>query len=106
MKSIKSLFIICVLTILLYGCNSLTQAGKVLRGDKSSTTDEFLIKKKEPLTLPPDFETIPKPGSVENKSELKEDSFEKLLKKNQPGSGNRQIGSSSTENSILNKIKK
>ena len=27
------------------------------------TSDEFLVKKKDPLVLPPDFETLPLPNS-------------------------------------------
>ena len=38
-------------------------ASKVLRNEKIKTTDEFLVKKREPLVLPPDYRTIPEPGS-------------------------------------------
>ena len=106
MKNIKFLLIICALTIFLHSCNSFSEAGKYLRNDKSATTDEFLVKKKQPLTLPPDFEIVPQPGSIENKSEIKENNIEKLLKKNQSESSNSQSKSSSTENSILNQIRK
>ena len=30
-------------------------ARKVLRNEKIKTTDEFLVKKREPLVLPPDY---------------------------------------------------
>ena len=33
-----------------------------LGGYKGSSTDEFLVKKKEPLTMPPKFSELPKPG--------------------------------------------
>ena len=106
MKNIKFLLIICALTVFLHSCNSLGEAGKYLRNDKSPTTDEFLVKKKQPLTLPPDFEIVPQPGSIESKSEIKENNIEKLLKKNQSESSNSQSKSSSTENSIINQIRK
>ena len=60
MKKIYFLFF----TLILYSCTSLEDAGKVLRNEKIKTTDEFLIKKKEPLVLPPDYNEIPKPGSL------------------------------------------
>ena len=35
---------------LLSACAGFSEAGKVLRNEKSEATDEFLIKKNEPLT--------------------------------------------------------
>ena len=49
-----------------------------LTGQKRQTTDEFLIEKKDPLILPPDFENLPTPGEIANaKEEIS--SFEKTL---------------------------
>ena len=47
----------------LSSCGSFSDAGKVLRNEKITNTDEFFIKKRAPLVLPPDYEKIPKPGS-------------------------------------------
>ena len=91
---------------ILNGCSSFSEAGKVLRSEKVRTTDEFLIKKKEPLTQPPDFETIPEPGSMESKAESQESSIEQILKKAPSKESQTTTQSSSTEESILNQIKK
>ena len=32
-----------------------------ITGEKKSSTDEFLVKKKDPLILPPDYENLPTP---------------------------------------------
>jgi hypothetical protein len=96
--------LLCLL--LLNNCSSFSEAGKVLRNEKVRTTDEFLIKKKEPLTQPPDFDTIPEPGSTENKAEKEENSIESILSSNASKSDNTNSSSSSTEESILNQIKK
>ena len=103
MKIIKSLFLLCILSIVLNGCSSFSEAGKILRNEKSRTIDEFLIKKQQPLTQPPDFETIPEPGSIGNKEK---DNIEKILKTPQTKSSTSQSKSSSIEESILNQIKK
>jgi len=103
MKIIKSLFLLCVLSIVLNGCSSLSEAGKVIRNEKKTSTDEFLIKKQQPLTQPPDFETMPEPGSITNKEE---NNIKKILKNPQPKSSTSQSKSSSIEESILNQIKK
>ncbi len=102
----KILIISLLLLLLLNNCSSFSEAGKVLRNEKVRTTDEFLIKKKEPLTQPPDFDTIPEPGSTENKAEKEENSIESILSSNTSKSDNTNSSSSSTEESILNQIKK
>tara|TARA_A100001011_G_scaffold291425_1_gene303030 strand:+ start:544 stop:888 length:345 start_codon:yes stop_codon:yes gene_type:complete len=92
--------------------------GEALQGKKRSEQgDEFLIDKKNPLAMPPDFDKLPKPGEanidstkdiVSNQSNIKD-----LLKKqndcvienncneNTPSSDE----PSSIESSILKKIK-
>ena len=35
-----------IITLALTSCNSLSEAGKVLRNEKVNTNDEFLVKKK------------------------------------------------------------
>ena len=52
---------------LLTSCGSLKDAGKVLRNEKVRTTDEFLVEKRNPLVLPPNYEKIPEPGSIQLK---------------------------------------
>tara|TARA_B110000967_G_C18458232_1_gene351331 strand:- start:78 stop:398 length:321 start_codon:yes stop_codon:yes gene_type:complete len=92
--------------IILNSCGTFKEAGSVLRNEKSRKADEFLIEKKGPLTQPPDFKSIPEPGSKENKAAFNKNSVEKMLKKNQSEPSNNQTKSSSTEEFILNQIKK
>ena len=57
---IKKLFVIILFSALLYSCQSAKDA---LTGKKRSKEgDEFLVKKKNPLSMPPDFEKLPEPG--------------------------------------------
>ena len=104
MKFVKSLFFF-IIVINLNNCSSLGEAGKVLRNEKNTSTDEFLIEKKGPLTQPPDFKTIPRPGVSDNKGK-REDSIKKILKSSKTDSIKAQTKASTTEESILNKIKK
>jgi|TARA_B110000444_G_scaffold173674_1_gene162440 PBP1b-binding outer membrane lipoprotein LpoB len=104
MKFIKLIISISILSIILSSCSTFSEAGKVLRNEKR-TTDEFLIQKKDPLTTPPDFDEIPKPGSINERA--KSNSIEKIIKtdkKNKPDS--ELTTSSTTEESILKRIKK
>ena len=50
--------------ILLVSCGDV---GKALRNEKTITTDEFLVKKRNPLELPPDYKDIPEPGKLSKK---------------------------------------
>ena len=106
MKTIKSLFFFLISSLVLNSCSGFTEAGKVLRNEKTNSTDEFLIKKKEPLSQPPDFKKIPEPGSITKQAESEQNTIEKILRtsKNEPTES--QTKSSSTEESILNQIKK
>ena len=76
-----------------------------LTGAKQKSTDEFLVKKKDPLILPPDFDSLPSPSDREEAIE-EISSIEKTL---QQASEKEIISSStggSTEDSILKQIRK
>ena len=55
---------IYILTIIFFvtSCETMHSAKRALTGEKKVSTDEFLIKKKDPLILPPDYENLPTPG--------------------------------------------
>ena len=101
----KKLSFFSIITILLTSCGSINDAGKVLRNEKIKTTDEFLVKKRNPLVLPPNYEEIPKPGTKLIKKKTEEETIKKILKA--PKTENiLQNKSSSVEDSILNRIRK
>ena len=95
--------IIVLVLFLLSACGGLKDAGKVLRNEKTSTTDEFLVKKKKPLVLPPDYNKIPEPDSV-NSNNNEEQEIKKILKV--PTNEQKNSVNSSIEQSILREIKK
>ena len=71
-----------------------------LTGEKRASTDEFLIKKKDPLILPPDYENLPIPNEETVTEEIS--TFEKNLGTLIEDNSSR---SSSVEDSILKKIR-
>jgi hypothetical protein len=105
MKFIKILILLSGLSIILNNCSGVDDAKKALSNQKTGKSDEFLIKKKDPLTQPPDFKKMPEPGSMSNETESGQNSLKKILKSKQR-SNNNQSTSSSIEESILNQIKK
>ena len=100
----KNLNLILVVCFLMFSCSSFKDAGSVLRNEKIKTTDEFLVKKKDPLVLPPNYEKIPEPGSIQQKKNNEEDKIKKILKA--PKTKDMSKKSSSVEQSILNEIRK
>ena len=96
--------IIYILSIIFFvtSCETLGSVKRGLTGEKKVSTDEFFVKKKDPLIMPPDYENLPTPEErIAAKKEIS--SFEKSLgtsiEDNSPSSG-------STEESILRRIKK
>ena len=75
----KNLYITIIILIFFSSCSSFKEVGQVMRNEKIKTNDEFLIEKKEPLVLPPDYKDLPEPDSVKNK-EKKDDKIKKILK--------------------------
>ena len=90
-----------MLSFLITSCESIREG---MTGSKKQSTDEFLVKKKDPLVLPPDFENLPNP-SERQISMVEMTSFEKTLKK-QTISESSSATENSVEESILNQIKK
>ena len=105
MKRIKFIIILGCLNFVFYGCGTLNEAGKVLRNEKIKTTDEFLVKKREPLSLPPDFKSIPEPGSIKKNKQNNENNINRILKIPQETKPSVSQGSS-IEKSIINQIRK
>ena len=106
-KNFQVLFILLIFNFLL-GCQSLKSG---LEGNKKSkSAEEFLIEKKSPLVLPPNFSKLPTPKNTnKNASSNSSESFnlEKVLKKKQ--NTNNELGESKSaqtlEKTILEKIK-
>ena len=96
-KIINILIIIFFVT----SCQSLKTAKKTLTGEKEFTTDEFMVQKKNPLILPPDYENLPTPDEAAvAKEEIS--NFEKTLGASIEDNSSE---SSSAEESILKKIR-
>ena len=102
----KKNLIVVFIPLILLSCAGFQDAAKVLRNEKINSTDEFLVKKKEPLVLPPDYSKIPEPGSLSKKKEVKnEDRIKKILKAPSTRDSNKN-NSSSVEDTIIDKIRK
>ena len=103
----KNFRLILIIFLLVSACTNLDEAKKVLKNEKTSSTDEFLVKKKEPLTLPPDFDKLPLPNSIsENKdnSLSNEEKIKKILT-SEEGNLSESGNSSNLEETIIKQIR-
>ena len=89
---------------LLTSCQS---AKEGLTGGKKDNTDEFLVQKKNPLVLPPDYNDLPLPKDYEIKDDQSsaniDDEIKKLMESEEKDniSNNDSAGDSSLEDSII-----
>ena len=105
-KIYKHIFYLLLSIYLLNGCQSVKEG---LTGQKKSSSDEFLIEKKNPLVLPPEFDELPEPKTInqEDKDEIKEIDLEAILKKKgvlTESVSTESTSSGSLEKKILEKI--
>ena len=101
----NNIFLILLIMLAVTSCQSVKNA---VSGAKVENSDEFLVQKKNPLILPPDFDDLPEPSKktlVENEVQI-EDDIEKLLNvENNTVNRSETSGSDSIESFILKKIK-
>ena len=100
MKKFK-FFLIIVIFGLTSSCGVLSEGFKSPKQNKS---DEFLVEKKSPLKLPPDYDQLPTPLETNNEENEKESSVEKMIKDNK-NETKKSNSNSSLEELVLDKIK-
>ena len=99
----KSIYILAFIFLLNSCASDFESVKRGLTGAKENSSDEFLVEKKDPLILPPDFDTLPTPDANPAVEDDTTD-FEKTLKENMPKE-DISMSANSAEESILRKIK-
>ena len=101
MKRFNLISFILIGFIILSGCQTLK---KGFQSQKKNSTDEFLVEKKKPLIMPPNYEKLPVPVQKEDDNKNIQDL---LIKNKTKKTSTSQTGTTSnkTEDFILKKIK-
>ena len=101
MKKLKK-FILLNFVLLLASCGTMQSA---FENQKKNNTDEFLVEKKSPLVMPPDYNELPIPN--EEKKEKDNKNIKSLISKSKKDETNENLieNRSSFEGSLLDKIK-
>jgi hypothetical protein len=98
MKSLLLIFI----SFILISCQGAQDAFSL---KKKNNNDEFLVEKKNPLVMPPNFDILPKPENHNNNKDINEEnSIKDLLTSNQEKILQKENQRSEIEKLILDKI--
>ena len=104
MKKIKVMLFLTIVFFTFQSCQTVKEG---FTSQKKKSTDEFLVEKKSPLVMPPDFNELPLPKTFENIEEEENESgnnIEKLISNNNsPESSG--VKDKNFENLIIEKIK-
>ena len=95
MKKIKIVFLVLLFGLILNACGTVKEA---FEAPRKNSSDEFLIEKKSPLSMPPDFEKLPEPKLKKESGESKEKSdLQELILKSE---NNKDLQKSENQESI------
>ena len=107
MKKFRILLLFLTPIIFLSACSTISDG---FRSQKKNSIDEFLVEKKSPLVMPPDFDELPLPEDRKpNSTDIEEKDIKSLITNNENSiteNQNSSNGSKGIENSIIEKIKK
>ena len=102
MKNFYKFIILSLMVLILTSCQIVVEGFSM---KKKNNTDQFLIEKKSPLVLPPDFDELPEPASEAKSSEEDEFDIKNVLGQTSTSDENKKTDSSSIKNTIMKKIK-
>ena len=103
MKKIRNLVVLLIVFITVSSCGTVKEAFST---QKKSSNDEFLVEKKNPLILPPDFDELPEPKPQNSNEDNNQQIKNLIIKKDNISSIDDKGSSSKTlEEHLLGKIK-
>ena len=106
MRYLKTIIILSI-SLFVFSCGSLKEG---FTNQKKNNSDEFLVEKKAPLVMPPDYKELPKPKKNQEASLLKENknNIKSLLidEDNLESNSEKDQLNKKLEESLLDKIKK
>ena len=102
MKYFKILIVLSI-SLLVVSCSTVK---KGFSNQKKNNSDEFLVEKKKPLTMPPDFDVLPEPKIKQRSIEEDNSSIKSLLLKENSNKSNNEINNqvNKLEQTLLEKI--
>ena len=101
MRHLKN-FILFFLILLIYSCGTVKEG---FTNQKKENKDEFLVEKKSPLVMPPDYDKLPVPNPEMSQNENSEDIVKKLVFNNDDDNSMSSSSNKKIEELLIEKIK-
>ena len=101
MKKIKSLFLLLFVFLFFQSCATIKEG---FSSQKKKSTDEFLVEKKSPLVVPPEFTELPIPKDNKNTNDTSDSSLKELFSDNEQNLED-SLSNKNLEETLLDKIK-
>ena len=107
MKKFNTVIFLGIAIFTLQNCSTVNKA---FVSDRKNSTEEFLIEKKSPLSMPPSFNELPVPQNLKQDEIIQnqENDIKSLIQISESNTSNSENSGNSgkkLENSILEKIK-
>ena len=75
-KKFNKILVIITLGLFISGCNSVKKA---FDPERKNSSEEFLVEKKSPLSMPPEFDELPVPSNEKVEKESQINNIESLI---------------------------
>tara|TARA_B100000963_G_scaffold173082_1_gene150532 strand:+ start:531 stop:845 length:315 start_codon:yes stop_codon:yes gene_type:complete len=103
MKKIRTILFLAMILLTFQSCQTVKEG---FTSQKKKSTDEFLVEKKSPLVMPPEFNELPLPKTSENvEGNESKNNIEKLISNNNSAESS-GVQDKNFENLIIENIKK
>ncbi len=102
MRHFKTLTFVC-LFMFVYSCGTIKEG---FTNQKKTSSDEFLVEKKSPLVMPPDFDDLPIPKTEESKNINETNKIKELVSNDEIENKENNVSNKNFEETLIEKIQK
>tara|TARA_Y100000591_G_C21545450_1_gene551025 strand:+ start:175 stop:447 length:273 start_codon:yes stop_codon:yes gene_type:complete len=86
-----------------YSCGTIKEG---FTNQKKTSSDEFLVEKKSPLVMPPDFDDLPIPKTEESKNINETNKIKELVSNDEIENKENNVSNKNFEETLIEKIQK
>ena len=97
------IIILFKIILLITSCSTIKEG---FTNQKKNSSDEFLVEKKSPLVMPPDFKELPIPNQNNKEQKKNENKIQELIQVKEKENSENLESDETFENLLLKKIKK
>ena len=99
------IFLLLNLILFLFSCGT---AKKAFTNQKKNSSDEFMVEKKSPLVMPPDYGELLAPKNDQNNLEIEDTKIKELIVNEENKDSNNEFSDTNKnfEETLIEKIKK